>query len=61
LVVDQILDIVHESIKVKSPASRFGVLYAAVIQGRVTELLDMPTLLQAFERASNAQQERVVA
>jgi len=61
LVVDQILDIVHESIKVKSPASRFGVLYTAVIQGRVTELLDMPTLLQAFERASNAQQERVVA
>jgi two-component system chemotaxis sensor kinase CheA len=61
LVIDQILDIVHESIKVKSPASRFGVLYTAVIQGRVTELLDMPALLQAFERTSNAQQERVVA
>jgi two-component system chemotaxis sensor kinase CheA len=61
LVIDQILDIVHESIKVKSRASRFGVLYAAVIQGRVTELLDMPALLHAFERTGNAQQERVVA
>ncbi|MGA2430523.1 MAG: chemotaxis protein CheW [Candidatus Acidiferrum sp.] len=61
LVIDQILDIVDETIKVKSPASRFGVLYTAVIQGRVTELLDMPALLQAFERnrATKTHQERV--
>lgn len=61
LVIDRILDIVEESIQAKSPASRFGVLYTAVIQGRVTELLDMPALLQAFERhrAGKTRQERV--
>jgi two-component system chemotaxis sensor kinase CheA len=64
LIIDQILDIVHESIKVKSPATRVGVLYTAVIQGRVTELLDMPALLQAFERTrvdQTQQQEHVEA
>src|SRR5262249_35857487 len=50
LVIDKILDIVHETIQAKAPPSRPGVLYTAVIQGRVTELLDMPALLQAFER-----------
>jgi two-component system, chemotaxis family, sensor kinase CheA len=50
LVIDRILDIVEESIQAKSPASRFGVLYTAIIKGRVTELLDMPALLGAFER-----------
>jgi two-component system chemotaxis sensor kinase CheA len=61
LVIDRILDIVEESIQAKSAASRFGVLYIAIIQGRVTELLDMPALLGAFERkrTSKAQQERV--
>jgi two-component system, chemotaxis family, sensor kinase CheA len=61
LVIDRILDIVEESIQAKSPASRFGVLYTAIIQGRVTELLDMPALLQAFERhrAGKTRQERV--
>jgi two-component system chemotaxis sensor kinase CheA len=61
LVVEKILDIVEENIQVKAPASRFGVLYTAVIQGRVTELLDMPALLQVFEqnRAIKSRQERV--
>src|SRR5271169_2449170 len=39
LVIERILDIVEESIQIKSPPSRFGVLFTAVIQGRVTELL----------------------
>ncbi len=51
LVIERILDIVEEAIEVKCPPSRSGVLYTAVIQGRVTELLDMPALLQLF--ASN--------
>jgi len=62
LVIDRILDIVDESIKIKSAPSRPGVLYTAVIQGRVTELLDMPALLQAFERtrvSKTTQHERV--
>ena len=49
LVIDKILDIVDEVVQVKSAASRFGVLYTAVIQGRVTELLDIPALLQNRE------------
>jgi len=49
LVIDRILDIVEETIQVKSPPSRFGVLYSTVIQGRVTEMLDMPSLLAAFD------------
>ena len=61
LVIDRILDIVDETIQVKAPPSRFGVLYTTVIDGRVTELLDMPTLLRVFEqnRASKSQRERV--
>jgi len=50
LVVERILDIVEESVEIKAAATRPGVLYTAVIQGRVTEMLDMPALLQAFER-----------
>jgi two-component system, chemotaxis family, sensor kinase CheA len=61
LVIDRILDIVELTIRVKAPPSRFGVLYTTVIDGRVTELLDMPTLLRVFEqnRLSKSQRERV--
>jgi two-component system chemotaxis sensor kinase CheA len=62
LVIDRILDIVEETIQVKSPPSRFGVQCTAVVQGRVTELLDMPVLLVAFERnkaVSTQHRERV--
>jgi len=47
LVVEQILDIVEDQADVKSPATRSGVLYSAVIAGRVTELLDIPAILSA--------------
>jgi two-component system, chemotaxis family, sensor kinase CheA len=59
LVIDQILDIVHEVIQVRSPATRSGVLYTAVVQGRVTELLDMPALLLAFDRQRVMETQRV--
>jgi two-component system, chemotaxis family, sensor kinase CheA len=61
IVIERILDIVHEELKVKSPPTRFGVLCTTVIGGRVTELLDMPALLHAFERKSAppAERERV--
>jgi len=60
LVIDKILDIVDETIQAKAPPSRTGVLYTAVIQGRVTELLDMPALLGAFEQhRSGKPSERV--
>ncbi len=41
LVVDQILDIVEENISVQRRSSTRGVLGAAVIQGKVTDLLDV--------------------
>ena len=47
LVVEQILDIVQDRADVKSPATRAGVQYAAVIGKRVTELLDIPAILRA--------------
>jgi two-component system, chemotaxis family, sensor kinase CheA len=45
LVVERIVDIVEDRVDVKSPARRKGVLYAAVIQERVTELLDLNVIL----------------
>jgi len=48
LVIDRILDIVDECIQVKTPATRAGVLYSTIIQGRVTELLDMPALVASL-------------
>ena len=47
LVVEQILDIVEEAAELKYPASRPGVLYSTVIDERVTELIDIPAILQA--------------
>ena len=58
MVIDKILDIVDEIIQVKSPPSRSGVLFTTVIQGRVTELLDMPALLQTFERNCSIKSQR---
>ena len=46
LVVDRIIDIVEESISVEQPASRDGVLGTVVIQGRVTELMDVEAVIR---------------
>jgi two-component system chemotaxis sensor kinase CheA len=48
-VVDQILDIVEEAITVRSQASREGVLGSAVVQGRVTDLLDVHGVIRRFD------------
>lgn len=50
LVVNRILDIVQETLRVQTRATRPGVLGTAVIQGRVTELLDVES---AFRLASS--------
>jgi two-component system chemotaxis sensor kinase CheA len=47
LVVENILDIVDDRADVRSPATRAGIECAAVIGGRVTELLDIPAILQS--------------
>jgi chemotaxis signal transduction protein len=47
LMVERILDIVKDTAELKYPPTRAGVLHSAVIQGKVTELLDIPALLRA--------------
>jgi len=46
LLVERILDIVADTAELKYPPTRTGVLLSAVIQGKVTELLDIPALLR---------------
>jgi two-component system, chemotaxis family, sensor kinase CheA len=47
LVVDRILDIVEESFVIQPETARRGVLGSAVIQKRVTDILDVPGLVAA--------------
>src|SRR5262249_24172155 len=47
LIVGSILDIVEEEITTRSRASRRGVLYTAVVQGGVTESLDVDEIIRA--------------
>ncbi|CAN5125911.1 N/A [soil metagenome] len=46
LVIDRILDIVPGGAIVRTAATRHGVLYCAVVQDRVTEILDLEHILQ---------------
>jgi two-component system, chemotaxis family, sensor kinase CheA len=56
VVVEQILDIVEDPAEIKSPATRSGVLYAAVIDNRVTELLDLAGVLRLAETAQHEEE-----
>jgi two-component system chemotaxis sensor kinase CheA len=47
LMVERIVDIVEDAAELKYPASRPGILYSAVINGQVTELIDIPSILQS--------------
>jgi two-component system chemotaxis sensor kinase CheA len=49
LVVDQILDIVSEHVVVQRHSSRVGVLGSAVIQHRVTDLLDVHAVMHSTD------------
>jgi two-component system chemotaxis sensor kinase CheA len=49
LVVDRILDIAEETIAYRSQAHGPGVLFTAVIQGRVTEFLDAERILSSVD------------
>jgi two-component system chemotaxis sensor kinase CheA len=46
LVVERIVDIVDDCADVRSPATRPAVLYSVVIGDRVTEMLDIPSILR---------------
>lgn len=57
LVVDHILDVVEEVVTVERLEARPGLLGAAIIQGRVTQLLDIHSVIAAhvptfFERGA---------
>ncbi|HEX8913084.1 MAG TPA: chemotaxis protein CheA, partial [Humisphaera sp.] len=54
LVVREILDIVEEAVVVQPTGSAHGVLGTAPIQGRVTELLDLPALVRGAPAARAA-------
>jgi two-component system chemotaxis sensor kinase CheA len=49
LVVGRILDIVEEAIATRSRSNRPGVLFTAVIQGRVTEFLDVEGIIRSAD------------
>ncbi|HZZ18387.1 MAG TPA: chemotaxis protein CheA [Opitutaceae bacterium] len=49
LVVSRINDIVHESLSVQRSSSREGILGSAVIQSRVTDLLDLESIIRAAD------------
>ena len=49
LVVAKISDIVHEELTVQRSAARDGILGSAVIQERVTDLLDVPSIIRAAD------------
>jgi two-component system chemotaxis sensor kinase CheA len=51
LIVHEILDIVEETSVARAPARRPGVLGTAVIQGRVTEFLDVESILRGADPA----------
>jgi two-component system chemotaxis sensor kinase CheA len=66
LVVDRILDIVEERLEIERDSARVGVLGSAVIQKRVTDILDVPGLIAAAEgngllAAGSAELQRAAA
>lgn len=46
LIVDRILDIVHDPVAARSRANRPGVLFTAIVQGKVTEFIDVAAVIQ---------------
>jgi two-component system chemotaxis sensor kinase CheA len=52
LVVDRIVDIVDECISIQSAIHRSCVLGSAVVQGKVTEIVDVPALVRQLTSAN---------
>ena len=53
------MDIIEDRADVKSTATRKGVLYAAVVQERVTEILDLEAILGTAPVVRQQERERV--
>ena len=52
LVVENIQDIIDESIRIRGPATQPGVEYSAVVQGKVTEILDIAAIAHTVQFAA---------
>jgi len=61
LVVGRIVDIVEETLVSRSRSSRPGVLFTAVVQGRVTEFLDIKGIIRSAEPEFFEQPQPVAA
>jgi two-component system chemotaxis sensor kinase CheA len=65
LIVDHILDIVEENVVIQNPSHREGIRGSMVIQSRVTDLLDIPTIVRSarisFDEDQAAVEELVPA
>jgi two-component system, chemotaxis family, sensor kinase CheA len=59
LVVERIVDIIEDRADVKSAATRSGVLYAAIIQERVTEILNLEVILGSAPIPQQQEEEQV--
>lgn len=46
IIVDRVIDIVDVSLEITRPSQREGLLVSVVVQGHVTDLLDLPTVLR---------------
>jgi len=60
LVIERTIDIVEDTADVKYPASRPGVLHSAVIQGHVTELIDIPFILRSVDSVQRLEHAEVI-
>ena len=61
LVVGSILDIVEEAITVRSRSTRPGVLFTTVLQDKVTEFLDIDSILRAADASHARKPHRLAA
>ena len=61
LVVDQITDIVETEVVSQRATHRPGLTYSAVVQGHVTDVLDLPTIIQMSDPSFFEQTEEASA
>ncbi len=48
LLVHRIADIVHEKLTIRTPPTREGVAFTSVVQGKVTDIIDVCSLVRAI-------------
>lgn len=48
-IVQRIVDIVEQAVKVESPYRKEGLLGSGIIQGKVTDLLDLEAILKSVD------------